>query len=83
MTSGQARTKSWVLTFEGWTGPYIETLMGWTAGDDPLAHIELTFPTLQSALSDAERQAPANTVRGTRAWSGHRKKTDPQMLEAS
>ena len=36
-TSGRARTKGWVLRFERQTPPFIEPLMGWTSGDDPLA----------------------------------------------
>jgi hypothetical protein len=30
--------------------------MGWTADDDPLATIELSFPTLGAAVRYAERQ---------------------------
>jgi hypothetical protein len=56
-TSGQARTKQWVLRFERRSPPVIEPLMGWTGGDDTLAtQVELTFDALDEALGYAERQ---------------------------
>ena len=64
MTSGRARTKSWRIAFERRTPPYIEPLMGWTGGDDTLAQIELSFPTLESATAYAERQGLAYQVEG-------------------
>jgi hypothetical protein len=64
MTSGRARTKSWLLTFERRTVPYIEPLMGWTAGDDPLTQIELRFPTLESAIAYAKRQGLSYRLHG-------------------
>lgn len=56
MTSGNARTKGWRLVFERRTAPFIEPLMGYTGGDDTLTQVELSFPTLQSAIRYAERQ---------------------------
>jgi len=56
MTSGRARTKRWVLRFVRRTPPSIEPLMGWTGGDEPLAHVELAFPSLEAALGYAERE---------------------------
>jgi hypothetical protein len=55
-TSGKARTWQWVLRFERRTPPEIEPLMGWTAGDDTLTQIELTFDTCEQAIAYAERQ---------------------------
>jgi hypothetical protein len=56
-TSGRARTHQWVLRFERRSPPVIEPLMGWAGGDDTLAaQVELTFDTLDEALSYAERQ---------------------------
>lgn len=55
-TSGKARTKGWRLVFERRTAPFIEPLMGYTGGDDTLTQVELSFPTLQSAIRYAERQ---------------------------
>ncbi len=56
MTAGRARCKSWRLVFERRGAPVIEPLMGWTAGSDTLAQIELDFPTLDAAIRYAERQ---------------------------
>jgi NADH dehydrogenase ubiquinone Fe-S protein 4 len=63
-TSGRAATKGWRLTFERRTAPFIEPLMGWTGGDDTLTQLELSFPTLESALRYAKRQGLAYTVHG-------------------
>jgi hypothetical protein len=62
-TSGRARTRCWRLTFERRTAPVIEPLMGYTSGDDTLTQVELSFPTLESAVRYAERQGLAYVVR--------------------
>lgn len=56
MSSGRAHCDGWRLVFERRSAPYLEPLMGWTSDDDPLAQIELKFPTLRSAIRYAERQ---------------------------
>jgi len=63
MTSGEAQTNKWVLCFERRTPPEIEPLMGWT-GDDTLAQVELSFDTLEEAVSYAERQGFAFRIEG-------------------
>lgn len=65
MTSGKARTKGWRLTFERRTAPVSEPLMGWTSGDDTLTQVELSFPTLKSAIRYAERQGLHYTVQSS------------------
>ncbi len=62
MTSGKAGTKAWRLVFERRTPPFIEPLMGWTGGDDPLTQVELEFATLQAAIRYADRQGLCYTV---------------------
>ncbi len=62
MTSGTARTKGWRLRFEPRSAPFIEPLMGWTGSDEPLTQVELSFPTLESAVRYAERQGLAYVV---------------------
>jgi DNA-directed RNA polymerase omega subunit len=62
MTSGKARTKEWMLRFDPRTPPFIEPLMGWTASDDTLTQVELTFPTREAAIAYAERQGFAYVV---------------------
>jgi hypothetical protein len=84
LTSGRARTRNWLLTFERRTAPSIEPLMGWTSGDDPLTQVELSFPTLQSAICYAERQGLPFEVRGPAGSEGRAEnvaRTGSQALE--
>jgi len=64
MTSGKARTRGWKLRFEPRRAPFIEPLMGWTGSDDTLSEVELSFPTLDSAVRYAERQGLNYVVEG-------------------
>jgi hypothetical protein len=77
MTSGRARTRQWKLRFERRSPGFVEPLMGWTGGEDPLAQVELTFPSAEAAVAYARRQglrfvlrndggvAGANVARGS------------------
>lgn len=56
MTSGRRGTRQWILRFERRLAPYVEPLMGWTADDDPMAHVELMFDSLKPAIRYAEDQ---------------------------
>src|SRR5215207_6246796 len=56
MTSGNRRTRGWVLQFERRTAPFLDPLMGGTGGDDPMVHVELEFPTKVAAISFGERE---------------------------
>ncbi|MFN4281616.1 MAG: NADH dehydrogenase ubiquinone Fe-S protein 4 [Alphaproteobacteria bacterium] len=78
MTSGKARTKAWRLAFERRTAPVAEPLMGWIAGDDTLAQVEVEFSTLQSAIRYAERQGLAYVIHGK---PGSVNKSYPPALE--
>jgi hypothetical protein len=40
-----------VMKFEPRTKPFIEPLMGWIGGTDPLAHVRLRFPNQASAIA--------------------------------
>ena len=64
MTSGRSRTPAWVLRFERRTAPFIEPLMGWTGGDDPLVQVNIQFPTSATAIAFAERQGWRYRVEG-------------------
>jgi hypothetical protein len=64
MTSGKARARQWILTFERRTPPFIEPLMGWTGGDDTLAQVELSFPTRAAAIAFAEREGLTYRLQG-------------------
>jgi hypothetical protein len=63
MTSAPADPQTWRLVFEPRSPPFIDPLMGWTGGRDPLAQLQLTFPTLESAISYAQRQGLRYVVR--------------------
>nr|CAD6436484.1 ETC complex I subunit region [Rhizobium sp. Q54] len=54
-TSGTALTKSWRLAFERRSRPFLDPLIGYTGCTDPLSQVELSFPTLRSAVSYAQR----------------------------
>jgi hypothetical protein len=64
MTSGKARTRAWKLRFERRRPPFIEPLMGWTGGNDPLTQVELSFPSAESAIAYARRLGLHYTVAG-------------------
>lgn len=55
MTSAPGEAE-WRLEFEPRNAPFLDPLMGWTGGRDPLRHVSLGFPTLEAALAYAERQ---------------------------
>ena len=63
MTSGRAGTKRWLLEYEPQSAPFIEPLMGWTGSADPMAQMELSFPTREAAVAHAERQGLDYDVR--------------------
>lgn len=62
-TSAPAEPRDWRLVFERHTPHFIEPLMGWTGDRDPLAQLELRFPTLEAAVGYAQRQGLRYTVR--------------------
>ena len=64
MSSGVGDTRCWRLVFRGPGQRFIEPLMGWTGSTDPLAGLELKFPTLDSAIRYARRQALPFVVDG-------------------
>jgi len=78
--SDNARTKAWRLVFERRTVPFIEPLMGYTGGDDTLTQVELSFPTLKSAIHYAERQGLNYVIRKP---SGQSKKSLPRNLRTT
>ena len=52
--SGRAGTHNWVLRFERASAMRVESVMGWTAGDDMDQEVRLTFPTKEAAVAYAE-----------------------------
>ena len=47
MQSGQARTKAWVLDFEGAAPREVDPLMGWTSSTDTRAQVRLEFDAIE------------------------------------
>jgi len=54
MSSGQAKTKSWVLEFVNDTGRDVDPLMGWTSSSDTQSQVKLRFDSKEAALDYAE-----------------------------
>jgi len=54
MSSGQAKTKSWVLEFVNDTGRDVDPLMGWTSSSDTQSQVKLSFDSKEAALDYAE-----------------------------
>jgi hypothetical protein len=65
--SARKPTSSWTLQFERRSPLGIEPLMGWTEDDDPLALVELSFPSAEAAIAYARRQGLRFTVLGSQA----------------
>lgn len=64
MTSAVRRRRPWKLLFERRSPLRIEPLMGWTEDDDPLAQVDLSFPSADAAVAYARRQGLDYTVLG-------------------
>lgn len=54
MSSGTARTRSWVLEYAPEGGKDVDPLMGWTSSADTQSQVRLRFDTKQAALDYAE-----------------------------
>jgi len=53
MSSGTAKTKSWVLDYMNDEGRDIDPLMGWTSSTDTQSQVRLTFDSKEAALAYA------------------------------
>ena len=62
MTSGQARTKTWVLEFAPDGGKAIDPLMGWTGSADTQQQVRIRFSTQQALLDYAAERGIEATV---------------------
>jgi len=54
MSSGQAKTKTWVLEFVNETAREVDPLMGWTSSADTQAQVKLSFESKEAALDYAK-----------------------------
>jgi len=62
MTSGQARTKEWVLEMAPGMRKLIDPLMGWTSSADMDSQVKLYFATKQEAVDYATRHKLPHVV---------------------
>jgi ETC complex I subunit-like protein len=63
MSAGRRGATEWVLEFEPRARPFVEPLMGWVGGADPLSQVRLRFPSREAAIAYARRQGLAFEVR--------------------
>ena len=56
MTSGQARTKQWVLDFAQDEAREIDPLMGWTSSSDTQSQVRIRFATKDAAVEYAKEK---------------------------
>jgi len=62
MSSGTAKTKSWVLEHVNETAREVDPLMGWTSNADTQSQVRLTFDTKEAALDYAKAHGIVATV---------------------
>jgi ETC complex I subunit conserved region len=62
MQSGLAKSNYWQLDYISTTPRCPEPLMGWTSAGDTLGQLQLRFPTLEDAISYAEKHQLAYEV---------------------
>ncbi|KNG94451.1 ETC complex I subunit [Pseudaestuariivita atlantica] len=53
MSSGQAKTRGWVLDYAPETAREVDPLMGWTSSTDTQSQVRLRFDTKEAALDYA------------------------------
>jgi hypothetical protein len=75
VTQSGGRSRGWRLRFAPRSRPFHDPLIGWIGGDDPLAHVELTFPTREAAIGYADAQGLAYELRDGAAAQGRRGRT--------
>ncbi len=62
MTSGQAKTRTWVLEYTPAERRRVDPLMGWTGSGDMMSQVRLTFPSKDAAIDYARDHGLAYTV---------------------
>lgn len=53
MSSGTAKSKSWILDYSAANSREVDPLMGWTSSDDTQSQVRIKFPSKEAALSYA------------------------------
>lgn len=54
MSSGTAKTKSWVLEFPQTSAREVDPLMGWTSSSDTQTQVKMAFETKEAAIDYAK-----------------------------
>ncbi len=54
MSSGQAKTKQWILDFAPTSAREVDPLMGWTSSSDTQSQVRLRFDSREAALAYAK-----------------------------
>lgn len=62
MSSGRARTGSWLLEFAPSEPKRPDPLTGWAGSGDTRDQLRLTFPSREAAIAYAEREGLAFTI---------------------
>jgi ETC complex I subunit conserved region len=83
MTSGKLRTREWKLRFEPRRARSIEPLMGWTATEDTLSQVEVSFPSAKAAMAYAPRQGLHYVMHGLAAVGANIRQIEKQNFTGS
>jgi NADH dehydrogenase len=67
MSSGTAKTQSWVLEHVNEAGREVDPLMGWTSSTDTQAQVRLTFDSKEAALDYAAEKGIEVSVQEPKA----------------
>ncbi|MBA86313.1 ETC complex I subunit [Thalassobius sp. S69A] len=62
MSSGTAKTKSWVLEFAPASAREVDPLMGWTSSSDTQSQVKMKFSSKEAALDYAKEHGIEATV---------------------
>lgn len=62
MSSGQSKTKHWVLEFAASAPREVDPLMGWTSSSDTQSQVRLRFDSKEAALDYAKENGIEATV---------------------
>jgi NADH dehydrogenase len=62
MSSGTAKTKTWVLEFAPESAREVDPLMGWTSSSDTQSQVRMTFDTKEAAIEYAAANGIDATV---------------------
>ncbi|WP_293447211.1 ETC complex I subunit [Planktotalea sp.] len=63
MSSGTAKTRTWILEHVAETARAVDPLMGWTSSDDTQSQVKLSFESKDAALAYAQAHGIDAAVR--------------------